>query len=122
MIPEDAFEKGFENSVVKYRQMKVVILSGGFGSRLQEETIQKPKPMVEIGGFPMLWHIMKIYAAHGFKEFIIALGYKGESVKNYFLNYYYQRADITIQLKNGEVEVHRECGEDWTIQLIDTGL
>jgi len=103
--------------------MRVVILAGGFGSRLQEETAVKPKPMVEIGGRPMLWHIMKIYSACGYKEFIIALGYKGEVIKNYFLNYYYLRNDISIGLANGHVRVHDGAPrEDWLVHLVDTGL
>ncbi len=102
--------------------MKVVILAGGFGTRLQEETMIKPKPMVEIGGQPILWHIMNIYAAHGFKEFIVALGYKGEMIKNHFLNYYYLRNSFSINLKNGSIEVHGGGREDWLVHLIDTGL
>jgi glucose-1-phosphate cytidylyltransferase len=102
--------------------MRVVILAGGLGTRLQEETTVKPKPMVEIGGRPILWHIMKIYAAFGYKEFVIALGYKGEVIKNYFLNYYQQRNSITVQLDNGSVEVHDEGHEDWNVHLIDTGF
>src|SRR3989338_912629 len=103
--------------------MKVVILAGGMGTRLAEETESKPKPMVEIGGWPILWHIMNIYAASGYKEFILALGYKGEVIKNYFLNYYYQRNNFTIQLKDGQVRVHDGGNhEDWTIHFVDTGL
>jgi glucose-1-phosphate cytidylyltransferase len=102
--------------------MKVVILAGGLGTRLAEETEVKPKPMVEIGGRPILWHIMKIYSAHGYKEFVIALGYKGEVIKDYFLNYHRLCNDLSISLKNGQVEVHGNNHEDWTIHLIDTGL
>jgi glucose-1-phosphate cytidylyltransferase len=102
--------------------MKVIILAGGFGTRLQEETEVKPKPMVEIGGQPMLWHIMNIYAAHGYKEFIVALGYKGEVIKNYFLSYWYLRNSFSIQLSNGLVDVHDGPREDWIVHLIDTGL
>jgi len=102
--------------------MKVVILGGGLGTRLQEETVVKPKPMVEVGGKPILWHIMNIYSAYGFKEFIVALGYKGEVIKNYFLNYYYLRNSISIHLGNGRVDVHDGSREDWTVHLIDTGL
>ncbi|NOH01922.1 MAG: glucose-1-phosphate cytidylyltransferase [Chloroflexi bacterium] len=101
--------------------MKVVILAGGFGTRLSEETEVRPKPMVEIGGRPILWHIMKIYAAHGFKEFILALGYKGEFIKNYFINYRQLQRDLTVCLKDGSVEVHDGETEDWTIHLVDTG-
>jgi glucose-1-phosphate cytidylyltransferase len=102
--------------------MKVVILAGGFGTRLQEETSVKPKPMLEIGGQPILWHIMNIYAAQGYKEFLIALGYKGEVIKNYFLSYYYLRNSFSIHLGNGRVDVHDTGREDWVVHLIDTGL
>jgi len=102
--------------------VKVIILAGGLGTRLQEETTTKPKPMVEIGGQPIIWHIMNIYAAYGFKEFIVALGYKGEAVKSYFLNYYYLQNSFTIDLANCHVEVHAGKREDWLIHLIDTGL
>ncbi|MBZ0304173.1 MAG: glucose-1-phosphate cytidylyltransferase [Anaerolineae bacterium] len=102
--------------------MKTVILAGGLGTRLAEETTVKPKPMVEIGGRPILWHIMKIYAAHGFKEFVVALGYKGEIIKNYFLNYYYMRNNITIDLSSGQTQVHDGELEDWLLHLVDTGL
>ena len=102
--------------------MKVVILAGGLGTRLSEETIIKPKPMVEIGGKPMLWHIMNIYGAYGFNEFVVALGYKGEIIKEYFLNYYNLQSDLTVSLKTGEVTASKNCYRDWTIHLIDTGL
>jgi glucose-1-phosphate cytidylyltransferase len=101
--------------------MKVVILAGGLGTRLKEETIVKPKPMVEIGGHPILWHIMKIYASQGFNEFIIALGYKSEFIKDFFINYRYHRQSISVQLKNGNVVVHDGDIEDWTVHLVDTG-
>jgi glucose-1-phosphate cytidylyltransferase len=102
--------------------MKVAILAGGFGSRLAEETEVKPKPMVEIGGRPILWHIMKHYAHYGLKEFFIALGYKGEVIKRYFLDYYALNGNLTVYLPNGKVDVHyKEC-EDWIVNLIDTGL
>ena len=102
--------------------MKVAILAGGLGTRLTEETIIKPKPMVEIGGKPILWHIMKIYAAHGFKEFVIALGYKGEIIKDYFLNYRYSAHSFTVTLDSGNVTIHDGASEDWTVHLLDTGL
>ena len=102
--------------------MKVVILAGGLGARLSEETESKPKPMVEIGGWPILWHIMNIYAAAGHKEFVLALGYKGDVVKSYFLNYYYRRNNITVRLKDGDIRVHDGAHEDWTIHFVDTGL
>ncbi|MBI4538003.1 MAG: glucose-1-phosphate cytidylyltransferase [Gemmatimonadetes bacterium] len=102
--------------------MKVVILAGGFGSRLQEETTVIPKPMVRIGEHPILWHIMQIYAAQGFREFVIALGYKGELIKEYFLRYFHLRNNLSIHLSSGETQVHDGHREDWTVHLIDTGL
>jgi glucose-1-phosphate cytidylyltransferase len=102
--------------------MKVAILAGGLGTRLSEETTVKPKPMVEIGGKPILWHIMNIYAAQGYKEFVVALGYKGEIIKDYFLNYHYRSRDISVRLDTGEVTIHQGSSEDWIIHLLDTGL
>jgi glucose-1-phosphate cytidylyltransferase len=102
--------------------MKAIILAGGFGSRLSEETILRPKPMVEIGGRPILWHIMNIYASYGVKEFIIALGYKGEIIKEYFLNYYAINNDISIDLSSGKTTIHDGKQPDWKIHLVDTGL
>ncbi len=102
--------------------VKTVILAGGLGTRLLEETQIKPKPMVEIGGMPILWHIMKIYGAHGFNEFVIALGYKAEVIKTFFLDYFHLRNDLTVHLPDGEVNVHDRDSEDWTIHLVDTGL
>lgn len=101
--------------------MKVVILAGGLGTRLSEETVIKPKPMVEIGGRPMLWHIMKIYAAYGYKEFVVALGYKGEIIKDYFLNYHHRARNLTIRLGNGQISFHDGDSEDWIVHLLDTG-
>lgn len=101
--------------------MKTVILAGGQGTRLQEETSVRPKPMVEIGGRPILWHIMKTYAAHGYGEFVIALGYKGEVIKRYFLDYHNVRSSFTIHLSDGRVEVQDGEREDWIVHLIDTG-
>jgi glucose-1-phosphate cytidylyltransferase len=101
--------------------MKVAILAGGLGTRLSEETIVKPKPMVEIGGKPMLWHIMNIYAAYGYKEFVIALGYKGEMIKDYFLNYHFRARSLTVKLSTGEIKIHNGDSEDWTVHLLDTG-
>src|SRR5512137_747684 len=101
--------------------MKVAILAGGQGTRLSEETTIRPKPMVEIGGKPILWHIMSIYAAYGYKEFVVALGYKGEQIKDYFLNYHYRSRSLTIQLDTGRVAPHNRDGEDWVVHLLDTG-
>lgn len=102
--------------------MKVVILAGGLGTRLSEETELKPKPMVEIGGKPMLWHIMTYYAQFGINDFIIALGYKGELIKKYFLDYHYLSGDVSINLENGQIDVVHKNIKDWKINLIDTGL
>lgn len=101
--------------------MKVVILAGGYGSRLNEETRVKPKPMVEIGNRPILWHIMKIYAAYGLNDFIICLGYKGEMIKRYFADYFVNHSDITIDLQTKEMQVHRSELEPWRVTLVDTG-
>ncbi|NLE67107.1 MAG: glucose-1-phosphate cytidylyltransferase [Lentisphaerae bacterium] len=100
---------------------KVVILAGGLGTRLAEETVTKPKPMVEIGGQPILWHIMKIYAHYGFKEFFVALGYKGEVVKRYFLEYNNMSMDMTIDLSSGKIRKRGADNDDWVVHLIDTG-
>lgn len=102
--------------------MKVAILAGGFGTRLSEETDLKPKPMVEIGGKPILWHIMKIYSHYGFNEFVILLGYKSYYVKEYFANYFLHQSDVTIDIKNNKMEVHNNSSEPWKITLLDTGL
>src|SRR5579871_686668 len=105
MITHDVYQTGRADS--SYRtSMKVVILAGGMGSRLAEETDVRPKPMVEIGGRPILWHIMKHYAHHGVTEFVIALGYKGESIKRYFVDYFALQSSLTVRLKSGEVTVH----------------
>jgi glucose-1-phosphate cytidylyltransferase len=101
--------------------VKAVILAGGFGSRLSEETALRPKPMVEIGGKPMLWHIMKIYAAHGIDDFVICLGYKGYLIKEYFANYYLHTCDVSFDLAKGDMEVHRSTTEPWHVTLVDTG-
>jgi glucose-1-phosphate cytidylyltransferase len=101
--------------------MKAVILAGGLGTRLAEETDRIPKPMVEIGGRPIIWHIMKIYAHHGVTDFIICLGYKGYLLKEYFGNYFRHMSDITIDLKSGSTTVHRNETEDWQVTLVDTG-
>ena len=102
--------------------MKVIILAGGLGTRLAEETSLRPKPMVEIGGKPILWHIMNIYAAHGFNEFIVACGYKGEYIKEYFQNFFIHANDYTIDLKDGSMNIMNTSDIDWKIAVVDTGL
>src|SRR5580698_5205175 len=102
--------------------MKVVILAGGFGTRLSEETSVKPKPMTEIGTHPVLWHIMKIYSHYGFNDFVILLGYKGYVIKEYFANYFLHQSDVTIDIANNKVEILNNKSEPWKITLIDTGL
>jgi glucose-1-phosphate cytidylyltransferase len=101
--------------------VQAVILAGGLGSRLSEETIVRPKPMVEIGGKPMLWHIMKIYAAHGITDFVVCLGYKGYLIKEYFANYYLHTCDVTFDLAAGGVQILRSQAEPWRVTLVDTG-
>lgn len=101
--------------------MQAVILAGGLGTRLSEETTLRPKPMVEIGGRPILWHIMKIYATHGVTDFIICCGYRGDVIKEYFANYLLRSADVTIDLRKNEIDVHHSTTEDWRVTLIDTG-
>ena len=101
--------------------MKVVILAGGFGTRLSEDTVNKPKPMVEIGGKPILWHIMKSYSHHGFNDFVILLGYKGYIIKEYFANYFLHQSNVTIDLKNNKMEIHNNTSEPWKVTLLDTG-
>ena len=101
--------------------MKAVILAGGLGSRLGEETSVRPKPMVEVGGMPILWHIMKIYSAHGVNDFIVCLGYKGYLIKEYFANYFLHTADVTIDLTKNSMEVHQNWSEPWRVTLVETG-
>lgn len=101
--------------------MKAIILAGGLGTRLSEETQLKPKPMVEIGGMPILWHIMKIYSSHGINEFIICCGYKGYIIKEYFANYFLHMSDVTFDMKNNIMEVHNKRAESWKVTLVDTG-
>ncbi|UOE48199.1 glucose-1-phosphate cytidylyltransferase [Mucilaginibacter sp. SMC90] len=101
--------------------MKVVLLAGGLGTRLSEETVLRPKPMVEIGGMPILWHIMKIYSSHGYNDFIVCLGYKGYVIKEYFANYFLHKSDVTINMKDNSIKVHDSQAEPWTITLVDTG-
>ena len=102
--------------------MKAVILAGGFGTRISEETTVRPKPMVEIGEKPILWHIMKSYSSHGIRDFIICCGYKGFAIKEYFANYLLHTSDVTIDLSQQGMEIHRSGAEDWRVTLIDTGL
>ena len=102
--------------------MKVLILAGGLGTRLAEETSLKPKPMVEIGGKPILWHIMKTYSHYGFNEFVILLGYKGYIIKEYFANYFLHQSDISVNIKTGEMEILNTSSESWKVTLVDTGL
>ena len=102
--------------------MKAVILAGGFGTRISEETNLKPKPMIEIGGMPILWHIMKIYSSYGINEFIICCGYKGYVVKEYFANYFLHMSDVTFDMKNNKMEVNQKFAESWKVTLVDTGL
>jgi glucose-1-phosphate cytidylyltransferase len=101
--------------------MKAVILAGGLGTRLAEETGTRPKPMVEIGGRPIIWHVMKIYSSFGINEFVVCLGYKGYMIKEYFANYGRHMSDITVDMRSGEIEVHRNTAEDWKVCLVDTG-
>lgn len=101
--------------------MKAVILAGGLGTRLAEETHLRPKPMIEIGGMPILWHIMKLYSSHGVNEFIICCGYRGYFIKEYFANYFLHSSDVTIDLSSNEIEVHERRAEPWKVTLIDTG-
>lgn len=100
--------------------MKVVILAGGLGTRLREETDYRPKPMVEIGGKPVLWHIMKIYSSHGLNDFIICLGYKGYMIKEYFANYFLHMSDVTFDMAKNKMEVHENSAEPWKDMLVDT--
>jgi len=102
--------------------MKVVLLAGGFGTRLSEETTLKPKPMVEIGGMPILWHIMKIYSHYGFNEFVVCCGYKGYVIKEYFANYFLHQSDVTFDLQENKMHIHNSKSEPWKVTLVDTGL
>lgn len=114
-------DKSGKKNVVLESVMKVVILAGGMGTRISEETSVRPKPLIEIGGRPILWHIMKIYSYHGFNEFIICLGYKGYMIKEYFANYFLHMSDITFDIANNKMEVHQHQAEPWKVSLIDTG-
>jgi glucose-1-phosphate cytidylyltransferase len=101
--------------------MKAVILAGGLGTRISEETHLKPKPMVEIGGKPLLWHVMKIYSAHGINDFVVCCGYKGYVIKEYFMNYFQHMSDMTIDLSDNSVEIHKRFAEPWRVTMVDTG-
>jgi glucose-1-phosphate cytidylyltransferase len=101
--------------------MKAIILAGGLGTRLSEETVSKPKPMVEVGGKPILWHIMKMYSAHGINDFIICCGYKGYVIKEYFANYFLHMSDVTFDMEHNKMKVHNKRAESWTVTLVDTG-
>src|SRR4051794_23361773 len=101
--------------------MKAVILAGGLGSRISEETETRPKPMIEIGGRPILWHIMKIYAAHGIDDFVVCLGYKGYVIKEFFANYYLHSCDVTFDIARNAMQVHESKAEPWRVTLVDTG-
>lgn len=102
--------------------MKAVILAGGYGTRISEESQNKPKPMIEIGTMPLLWHIMKIYSKHGINEFIVCCGYKGFMIKEYFSNYLLHNSDVTIDLQNNSLEIHKKFSESWKVTLVDTGI
>ena len=106
---------------VIFSNMKAVILAGGLGTRLSEETVNCPKPMVKIGSMPILWHIMKIYASHGINDFIICAGYKGYIIKEYFSNYLLHKSDVTFDIKEGAIEIHRSKSEPWKVTVVDTG-
>ena len=101
--------------------MKTVILAGGIGTRISEESHLKPKPMIEIGGKPILWHIMKTYSAHGINEFVICLGYRGYMIKEYFANYFLHTSDVTFDMSDNTIEVHQNAAEPWKVTLVDTG-
>jgi len=101
--------------------VKAVILAGGLGTRISEESHLKPKPMIEIGGYPILWHIMKIYSAHGINDFVICCGYRGYMIKEYFANYFLHMSDVTFDIAKNKMHVHHQRAEDWHVTLIDTG-
>src|SRR5262245_9765683 len=104
------------------RHMKAVLLAGGLGTRFSEETDLRPKPMIEIGGYPIIWHIMKIYGAHGITDFIICLGYKGYVIKEYFRNYFLHQSDVTFDMASDRMQVHSSKAEPWQVTLVDTGI
>jgi len=116
-----AFKRHTGRKECKYTVMKAVILAGGLGTRISEETHLKPKPMIEIGGKPILWHVMKIYSSHGVNDFIICCGYKGYLIKEYFANYFLHMSDVTFDMRNNKMEVHQQNAEPWRVTLVDTG-
>ena len=120
--PGPGSREGRTENVSTLQAVKVVILAGGLGTRMGDETLVRPKPLIEIGGHPILWHLMNIYAAHGFNEFVLALGYRGDLIKDYFLNFEARNSDLTIDLASGAVEVLERRHPRWKIHLIDTGL
>ena len=101
--------------------MKAVILAGGLGTRISEETSSRPKPMIEVGGKPILWHIMKTYSHHGINDFVVCCGYKGYVIKEYFANYFLHMSDVTFDMANGQMQVHQRHAEPWKVTLVDTG-
>src|SRR6185437_13038190 len=105
----------------KVRAMKAVILAGGFGTRISEESAIRPKPMVEIGGQPIIWHILKTYSAHGINDFVVCAGYKGYMIKEYFANYFLHMSDVTFDLSKNQMEVHQRRSEPWRVTIVDTG-
>ena len=115
---QSLYNRGFHTGV---STLKAVILAGGYGTRISEETIARPKPMIEIGGKPVLWHIMKLYSHHGIQDFIICCGYKGYVIKEYFANYFLHTSDVTFDMKENRMEVHSRRAEPWTVTLVDTG-
>jgi glucose-1-phosphate cytidylyltransferase len=121
VIPVISAERAIESRHTTLTAVKAVILAGGLGSRLSEETTVKPKPMVEVGGMPILWHIMKIYAAHGVEEFVVCLGYKGYVIKEWFANYALHTSDVTFDMRTGEMEVHHSTTEPWRVTCVETG-
>ena len=114
-------ENIINSNTIKFKNMKAVILAGGLGTRLSEETVKKPKPMVEIGGKPILWHIMKSYSYYGINDFIICCGYKGNMIKEYFSNYFLYNSDVTFDISKNKMTVHKKRSEDWSVTLVDTG-
>src|SRR5450830_1931468 len=107
--------------MITQKKMKAVILAGGLGTRLSEETATRPKPMVEIGGYPILWHILKMYSHHGIHDFVICCGYKGYLIKEYFANYFLHMSDVTFDMLKNEMQVHERHAEPWRVTLVDTG-